>query len=100
MSKTWPVYEALNGIHTMTWEDGSKLVYDHPHVEKKDYIAFVHAYGPAGTLVGEEPVRIFNSTDMARLVLRCAALNGATPVNWNARAVKMGEAVRTKLLEQ
>jgi hypothetical protein len=100
MSNPWPRYDASNGIHTMGWKDGSRLVYDHPHLDKKDYVAFGHAYSANGTLVAEEPFRIFNSTDIVRFALRCAALNGTTPIDWHVRMGLMGAAVRATLLTQ
>jgi hypothetical protein len=100
MSKTWPQYEQTDGLYTMTWEDKSRIVMQRPHLEKYDYAAFTQVYSPGGDLVGEGPLRLFDTQAVVRFALRCGASNGTTPVNWNARFIKMAHDVRETLVAQ
>src|SRR5215471_16443784 len=87
MRKTWPHYEHTDGIHTMTWEDHSHIIMQRPHLDKNDYATFTQVYSPGGNLVGEGPLRMFDTQAVVRFALRCSATNGTTPVDWNARFI-------------
>jgi hypothetical protein len=100
MPEKWPIYAPRNGIHTMTWEDQTRIVMQHPHLEKGEYVAFTEAYGPSGNFVGEGQLRIFDDLSVARRALRYSATNAATPVDWHARFTCMGRAVHQHLLDE
>ena len=100
MSNPDPVYQHLDGIHTATWQDGSRLVMEHPHQEKQHYHAFVRAYTAQGDLAGETPLRIFETREAVQFALRCATVNGAKSVDWNQRLIYLADCVRETMMRQ
>jgi len=84
----------------MLWQDGSKLVYDHPRVDKNDYVAFVHAYSATNALLRKSPSHFSQRRCRPVCAALCGSHNGAASIDWHVRMNMMGQKVRELLIAQ
>jgi hypothetical protein len=83
-----PTYEIIDGTHIITWPapDGTRIAMHDPHEDRSNnHLAFTQVHNAQAALINEGMLRYLDSGDCLRFAQRCAAMNGTTPDQWNAR---------------